>query len=137
MTVRGRYLNPNSCALCNTCQNRIPLLRLLIPPHLLVVGLFILSPTIRAYFLGNNRHPFLRQKSITERAPKNTTQVSIQPRAQDTKLKGTRLGVYMVAQYRPWLQRLKSNQRKRGYESRLGTNTLSAILRRLSSPLTF
>ena len=55
MTVRGRYLNPNSCALCNTCQNRIPLLRLLIPPHLLVAGLFKHSPAIRVR--GIRRHP--------------------------------------------------------------------------------
>lgn len=27
-------MNPNSFALCNTCQNRIPLQRLPIPPHL-------------------------------------------------------------------------------------------------------
>ena len=55
MTVRGRYLNPNSCALCNTYQNRIPLLRLLIPPHLLVAGLFKHSPAIRVR--GIKRHP--------------------------------------------------------------------------------
>ena len=137
MTVRGRYLNPNSCALCNTCQNRIPLLRLLIPPHLFVVGLFILSPTIRAYFLGNNRHPFLRQKSITERAPKNTTQVSIQPRAQDTKLKGTKLGFI----WSPNTDHGCGNwccPRCLLVMSQVSKLFLpTAILRRLSSPLTF